>query len=48
MLLKDYETCSSTLRLLGPELKSDKAWKHYAGVQVGDPATALPYCLFLW
>ena len=32
-MLQDYETCTSTLRLLSPELKSDKAWKHYAGVQ---------------
>ena len=34
-MLQDYETCASTLRLLGPELKADKAWKHYAGCQVG-------------
>ena len=34
-MLQDYDTCASTLRLLGPELKADKAWKHYAGCQVG-------------
>ena len=36
-MLQDYRTCAATLRLLGPELKSDKAWKHYAGVQAWPP-----------
>ncbi len=34
MLLRDYDTALSTLRLLASDFKQDKAWKHYAAVQV--------------
>ena len=32
--LQDYETAQSTLKLLASDYKSDKAYKHLAGVQV--------------
>ena len=36
-IMQDYELAASTLRLLSADLKSDKAWKHYAGAQVPLP-----------
>lgn len=34
LALRDSETALSTLRLLASDFKQDKAWKHYAAVQV--------------
>ena len=34
-VMQDYETAQSTLKLLASDYKTDKAWKHLAGVQVG-------------
>lgn len=34
LMLGDYDTATSTLRLLASDFKGDKAYKHYAGVQV--------------
>lgn len=33
-VMQDYELAASTLRVLASDLKSEKAWKHYAGAQV--------------
>ena len=33
-VMQDYETAQSTLKLLAGDYKTDKAWKHLAGVQV--------------
>ena len=33
-MLRDYELALSNYRLLSTDYKLDKAWKHYAGVQV--------------
>lgn len=33
MMVGDFETATSTLRLLAADFKADKAFKHYAGVQ---------------
>ncbi len=33
-VMQDYETAQSTLKLLASDYKTDKAWKHLAGVQV--------------
>lgn len=33
-MMQDYDTALSTLRLLASDLRSDKAWKQYAAVQV--------------
>lgn len=33
-MLHDYELALSNYRLLSTDYKLDKAWKHYAGVQV--------------
>lgn len=35
LMLRDTETAIGTLRLLASDFKQDKAWKHYAAVQVG-------------
>ena len=35
LMLRDSETALGTLRLLASDFKQDKAWKHYAAVQVG-------------
>ncbi|DBA74127.1 hypothetical protein WJX77_012500 [Trebouxia sp. C0004] len=32
-VMQDYETAQSTLKLLASDYKTDKAWKHLAGVQ---------------
>ncbi len=41
LMLGDYETASSTLRLLASDTKSDKAYKAYAGVQEALGAAAV-------
>lgn len=42
--LQDYETAQSTLKLLASDYKSDKAYKHLAGVQVSFlPKTPPPF-----
>lgn len=33
-MLRDYELALSNYRLISTDYKLDKAWKHYAGVQV--------------
>lgn len=33
-MLHDYELSLSSYRLISTDYKLDKAWKHYAGVQV--------------
>lgn len=33
-VMQDYETAQSTLKLLAGDYKTDKAYKHLAGVQV--------------
>jgi hypothetical protein len=33
-MLRDYDLALSNYRLLSSDYKTDKAWKHYAGVQV--------------
>ena len=33
-VMQDYETAQSTLKLLAGDYKTDKAFKHLAGVQV--------------
>ena len=35
-VMQDYETAQSTLKLLAGDYKTDKAFKHLAGVQVRD------------
>ena len=34
-MMQDYETAVSTLKLLSSDSRADKAWKAYAGAQVG-------------
>lgn len=34
-MLRDYELALSNYRLISTDYKLDKAWKRYAGVQVG-------------
>ena len=34
-MMQDYETAVSTLKLLSSDARADKAWKAYAGAQVG-------------
>ena len=41
LLLGDYETASSTLRLLASDTKADRAYKAYAGVQEALGASAV-------
>lgn len=33
-MLRDYELALSNYRLISTDYKLDKAWKHYAGIQV--------------
>lgn len=41
LMLRDYDTALSTLRLLASDFKQDKAWKHYAAVQEALGATII-------
>lgn len=41
LMLGDYETAASTLRLLASDTKSDRAYKAYAGVQEALGAAAV-------
>jgi hypothetical protein len=41
LMLGDYETASSTLRLLASDTKADRAYKAYAGVQEALGAAAV-------
>lgn len=34
-MLRDYDLALANYRLLSSDYKTDKAWKRYAGVQVG-------------
>jgi hypothetical protein len=33
-MMQDYDTATSTFRLLASDYKADKAWRHYSAVQV--------------
>lgn len=44
-MLRDYELALSNYRLLSTDFKLDKAWRHYAGVQV---ATLLLMLIFVY